>query len=375
MQDSKIHVGWLIGLCMLPLQVSAQVTVVSGVVALSSVDTQVSINATVNNKGKLLHQGTLSLTGDLLNQAIYQAEAGTLRLAGENQSLTSSLLKVGELKITNGYSKTLRGAFEVKNKLVLENGQLLVPRESQLILGEQAFVQNSSSNSYIQGFLYHRGTGEKFFPVGNESEYAPITLHRIEGDAPVVGVKYDPTSTQPYWNQRLLEGSYLGSTVTLSFLSQHPDYFYYPEQLEVQASTEQGGEGISLSARSSIINQPSIIISSEAPTNLPWLTVRFAVDNALEEVYVPNAFSPEAPDPNDQRIRVYGRFISLQNFRFGIQDAWGRWVYQTTSLEEAMVEGWPSTVPGSSFSQFRYILTGKFLSGASFQQSDLILKF
>lgn len=375
MQYSIICVGWLIGWCLYPLPVPAQLTVASGVVILSSPATQVSINTTLNIKGSLLHQGTLSVTGDLLNQGAYQAEEGTLQLAGEDQQLTSRELTLGELQITNGHRKTLRGAFEVKNKLVLENGQLLVPRESQLILGEQAFVQNSSSNSYIQGFLYHRGTGEKFFPVGNESEYAPITLHRIEGDEPVVGVKYDPASTQPYWNQRLLEGSYLGSMVTLSFLSQHPDYFYYPEQLEVQASTEQGGEAISLSAKSSIINQPSITISSEAPTNLPWLTVSFAVDNALEEVYVPNAFSPEAPDPNDQRIRVYGRFISLQNFRFGIQDAWGRWVYQTTSLEEAMVEGWPSTAPGSSSSQFRYILTGKFLSGASFQQSDLILKF
>lgn len=375
MGRKNIYTGLLINMVSIPTFLLAQVSIQQGIVALEGTTSQVSINTALTNRGDLIHQGNLALEEDLYNEGSYQATEGTLILQGKDQEVFSGTLTLKGLQITNGFTKTLTGTFEIQNHLTLENGLLSIPDDSKLIVSDQASVLKSSTESYVQGFLYHQGKGEKFFPIGNTNEYAPVTLHNIQGEAPVVGVKYHLTSHQPYWQQHVLDGTYQGSTVTLTFQSHDADFHFYQDQLEVLGTYGHDQSPAYFGNSFLNVNSSEFTISSRETTAMPWLTVGFALDKSSERVYVPNAFSPEASNPEDQRIRVYGALISLQNFQFGIQDAWGRWVYQTSSLEEAMTKGWPETAFVSSQSWYRYVLSGKFLSGSAFQRSDVIMKF
>jgi hypothetical protein len=366
----------LVGFISCSLPTISQVSIQQGVVSISSPFSQLIINSQLNNQGKLIHRGELIILADFYNYSEYKSIQGTLVLAAAaDQIVSSDTLALGTMRIVNGYSKTLDGNFQLQQKLVLEDGILFVPEKSQLTLLENAVISQSNQNSYIEGTLYHHGTGAKFYPIGNQNEYAPVTLDNVQGDASKVGMKYDPISGQPRWFQHLAEGTYEGSTVTVSFTSNNADYFSYSEQLTVMAGPGEDQVTTSIGARSIGTSDTKITLSSKEATAYPWITVGFVVDEAEEEVFVPNAFSPQASHLDDQGIKVYGRYLSSQNFQFGIQDTWGRWVYQTTSLEEAMNEGWSATTLSSSSSQFRYIISGKFISGRTFQRSDVIVKF
>lgn len=373
MNIQKIEI--LIGFLIITSSLEAQVTVSQGVVSIKNSTAQVSVNTTFTNRDKVVQQGELAVEGDVLNYADYQADEGILKLIGPDQLVYSDTQLLGEIHIANGHTKTLEGNFQVQQKLILEDGILSVPNKSQLTLLEDAVISQGNQDSYVDGGLYHQGTGAKFYPVGNQNEYAPVTLDNIRGDAPKVGMRYDPISGQPRWFQHLAEGTYEGSTVTFSFSSNNPDYFSYADQLTVMAGSDEDQATTSIGARFIETNSSQITVGSQEATALPWITIGFTVDETEEEVFVPNAFSPQATHLDDQNIKVYGRYLSSQNFRFGIQDTWGRWVYQTTSLEEAMNEGWSAATLSSSSSQFRYIVSGKFVSGRTFQRSDVIIKF
>nr|WKN36175.1 hypothetical protein K4G66_27800 [Tunicatimonas sp. TK19036] len=354
--------------------IQAQVIVQQGVVAMSGADSKVTINTSLVNQGTLIQEGELALDADLVNQSDFQAVKGVISLTGSDQIITSSSLKLGSLQIKNGYTKTLDGSFEILNKLILEEGKLTVPTASKLVLGEGAVVENSGPVSYIVGTLYHTGIGNKYYPIGSENEYAPIS-EQIHGVLPVVGVSFIKSGNKPFWHRTVISGDFQGSSSTVSFLSEDENFLFYQDQLVLLAAEELNSSRVALAPGSVIVDQSFFTVNSIETITLPWLTVGFAIDPELEDVFVPNAFSIEAPNPEDQCIKVYGKFISLENFQFGIQDAWGRWVYRTSSLDEAMSIGWQPSSLGGAYSKFRYVLIGEFLSGTTFRRSDVIMKF
>ena len=367
------HVATLIALLMPTLPMSAQVTLQQGSVKVNGVNALISSTASLINYGTIIHQGSLLIEKDLLNYGNYEATTSTIVLRGRNQRIVSDTLIIARLRVAGGGIKSLEGTVEVSNQLHLEQGLLRVDNRHRLALAGLATIIQSNEDSYVWGGVSHRGTGHKFFPVGTQGEYAPLTLTNVRGDRPLVQVQYVSTANRPAWLQTSLSGSYEGSPVTVTFLSQNPDHKFYPEQLRITAGNSPDQTRTIFDSGLPQLNLPSITLSSASPTALPWISVGFTFNESEEEVYIPNAFSSEAPNPEDRVIKVYGRYLSHNNFSFGIQDSWGRWLYQTTSLEEASTKGW--TTLGSSPAQFRYVVSGQFLSGNSFLHSDTIIKF
>ncbi len=358
-----------------PFSVLAQVIVQDGVLIISSENSVVYANEALTNQGKLIHQGKMYLQSNFINNANYEASQGTLMMSGNDQLISVGAAKLGGIEIYNGGNKKIAGDLEILNHLALEKGMLLIPIESKLMLSNEAAITQSSSSSYIQGYLYHRGNGEKFFPVGSANQYAPLTLNEVEGEEPVIGISYEPTQDKPYWKQTTFSGTYLGSTATVTFMSDNSDYLFYKDDLEILAQTEIKGSSTALGGEKIRVKDNLFTLSGIEKTSLPWITVGFDSNKLLERVFVPNAFSPGAPSTEDQGIKVYGKYISLKNFDFGIQDEWGRWVYRTTSLVEAMEAGWTAANTSSTATKYRYVVSGRYLSGKTFQQSDVIMKF
>lgn len=369
------HLCYLVFWLMVPNFSASQVVVQRGTVALTGTDARVTVNSNFVNRGTTIQQGALALQGDLLNYATYQATEGFILLNGLDQGIYTDSMTLKGLHISNGNSKHLDGIMEITDRLTLEDGLLDVPETSRLIIAAQGKIPVYSAKSYVSGFLYHRGLGEKTYPIGDQKTCAPVILHDIQGESPVVGVSFEPREATPFWHQRVLSGSYLGATATVSFENTNVDYSHYQEQLQLFGIEGVNQSRVALGAAGVNVGSERVELSSQISTTLPWIMVGYTADPDQEDLFVPNAYSPGAAHPDDQRIKVYGRFISHNNFWFGIQDSWGRWVYQTTSLEEATREGWFDPSPVSSSLGLRYVVSGQFLSGATFHRSDIINRF
>ena len=56
--------------------------------------------------------------------------------------------------------------------------------------------------------------------------------------------------------------------------------------------------------------------------------------------YIPEAFSPNASDPQNQTFRIFGEKISEEEFELQIYNRYGVIVYSTNSFAEANQVGW-----------------------------------
>jgi len=90
-----------------------------------------------------------------------------------------------------------------------------------------------------------------------------------------------------------------------------------------------------------------------------------------DELYVPNAFNPNAVNAENQVVKVYGNNVSDEGFFFKIVNRWGKVMYETKSFAEANTVGWNGVNNNTSEQQelnvFSYILRGKFIEGEEFQ--------
>lgn len=88
------------------------------------------------------------------------------------------------------------------------------------------------------------------------------------------------------------------------------------------------------------------------------------------ELYVPNAFNPNAINPENQVVKVYGNNVAEDGFYFKIVNRWGKVMYETKSFSEANMVGWNgvnnNTGESLELNVFTYLLRGKFIEGEEF---------
>jgi len=95
-----------------------------------------------------------------------------------------------------------------------------------------------------------------------------------------------------------------------------------------------------------------------------------------DELYVPNAFNPNAQNQENQVVKVYGNNIDESGFSFKIVNRWGKTMYLTNSFSEANTVGWDGVNNKNDeeleLNVFSYILKGRFLEGESFERVGTI---
>ncbi|MGB3848599.1 MAG: hypothetical protein WA958_01430 [Tunicatimonas sp.] len=266
------------------------------------------------------------------------------------------------------------------NRLSLTNGILQPSASSQLLIAPSSQITGGSAQSYVDGFLYHQGTGTKFYPVGRNGTYAPATLLNVTGDEPVMGMAYFSSpaidGTPFHWQVQTLSGTYAGSRAELTFTAPNADYAAYRDEIMVLGAETPGTDFTSLGQSTLSGQGDRFTISSDEPSALPLLTVGFDIPVNTQNLYLPNAFSASAPNPEDQCVKVYGQRISPNNFYLAIQDVWGNLMYETRSWEEASTTGWRGPIGSSEVAAtYRYLLKGEFIGGKGFQQSGIILHY
>ncbi|MEP2773219.1 MAG: gliding motility-associated C-terminal domain-containing protein [Fulvivirga sp.] len=149
---------------------SAQLVVPQGTTFRAGTNTLITTNNSVANRSAQFN--------------INQAGSGIV-LAGSNQAIsTTEDIVLPNLGITGGGIKTMDGVIAVTENLILDNGLVNTGNQLDLdlfVLGPNVSIDENGTNSYIVGPLVHLGGGDKFFPIGTASQYAPVVLYGITG--------------------------------------------------------------------------------------------------------------------------------------------------------------------------------------------------
>jgi hypothetical protein len=122
--------------------------------------------------------GTMVVNGAIDNRSnSSELIAADISLTGGDQALsTVSPVVLNSLTVDGGGTKTIQGTWEVQTTFDLINGLVtVVPGAKLAYSGTEPLT--GSADSYVNGQLYYRGSGQLFFPIGTSALYVPVTIN------------------------------------------------------------------------------------------------------------------------------------------------------------------------------------------------------
>ena len=355
-------------------------------------DAIITVNGDVLNEGVILNNGNFSVSSHWDNNGIYNGK-GTIILDGEEvQEFDNDSQNVYKLTIDGGGEKRLLTHLNLTKELSLIHG-ILTPHDGvRLSLTDSATVIDASADAYVNGALFYAGTGYKFFPVGKNGNYRPLELLDVSGINPMLRVEVVEANPQPnslddslntvseirYWQISNLSGTYNGSLVKLSVGSD--EGFEDLMGAVVAESPEVGGDFVSLgrSETSGDTNEGTVTSEDISTQEILALGIT-SLYSEDKSILVPSAFAPDAANPKDRRLIVFGNNIVEADFSFRIFNRWGKLVYETHSFAEASSIGWEGTNEESGemaqFGVYSYVLQARFDNGDIEKKAGTITLF
>ena len=118
-----------------------------------------------------------------------------------------------------------------------------------------------------------------------------------------------------------------------------------------------------------IIVQSNYTSAAQLPLNgcinSDTIEVRSISDNTL--LYVPNVFSPNAFDVENQKLKIYGDNLLDDGFKMVVYNKWGNLVYESNNLSETKSKGWDGGAKVEGV--YTYVIVGKFKNGKDVKES------
>ncbi|HTF20931.1 MAG TPA: gliding motility-associated C-terminal domain-containing protein [Chryseolinea sp.] len=346
---------------------------------------ELHVDGSVANSGFVQNQGELLVAGDWINTNVYQG-LGRLTLNGNTtQRLRNNGNSLYSLRISSLGRVDLQDNLTIDNRIELSQGVIHVSTPYSLTTANSATVAGGSSASFVEGPLISRGTGYKFMPIGKNGRYYPVEMLDVTGVEPVVQVEafedmsafrlagYGRTLSAVYWQQSVLSGTYTGSPMTIGY------------DLPV---TADAGLDIFQSAEASELFTPVGNTTAAYESALDKITTANAVTGTLflignrinvapgeASFYFPTSLSPDAANPDNRSLRVYGEQLISEGFLFVVYNRWGQRVYESRSLEEMSTQGWSGQQQAGGIltsGAYPYLLKAKRKTGEAMEQKGLI---
>lgn len=334
------------------------------------------------NNGVFQNNGNFALEGNWLNQNVYQG-TGVVMLQGVDQIISNNNQDMEKLVIDGGGLKTLRTKLTIKNEIDFNSGILIVNDNDTLCMGTNSKVNGGSLLSYVDGAMITQGTGYKFFPVGKNGKYHPVELLDIEGLAPSVEIEVFenlpeiktsiPTTVfqDIYWTRKTIDGTFNNSIITLA----------YNVQESINLSRLVLAEGKDLT--SEFLVRDNLTIQSTGDYSIinstRGLTENVFVLGELENdppkpYYLSTTLSPNAVNPDNRTVKVFGDNNNPTDFYFEVFNRWGLKIYETTSYATMIREGWDGKQNGTSLPSGLYPYSVKYIdsTGKSTQNKGFI---
>lgn len=387
MSDIKKYISILV-MCSVWSSGLAQLTNNGQVISITGA-IPVIVKGAVATTGTFANDGELTVEGDWLNSGGYTSNTGRLMLTSDiAQSMTHNGDVFYNLDLLGIGVKTLTDSAKITNVLTLTTSLLNINTNGNLLIQSTGDIVGATSLSYINGLLYHEGIGLKNFPIGTQSNYLPVILEDVLGVNPILGIQVIEPNLNPvagsglesvsgirYWELIRKSGVFDGSIITLS-IGTDENTATGIENIVVAESNILGGpfinigqSNISLDPANSFVTSTQLILGS-------YFTIALSGEGSVDDIFVPNAFSLLSTNPDDQVIKVYGSFISPDDFSFSVYNKWGGVIFETTDLDLMATTGWTginvNTGEQVAFGVFTYTIQGKLISGRAFDKIGTI---
>jgi hypothetical protein len=355
--------------------------------SLIHVNGKITVNGSLTNTGTVENNGVVEVSGNYNNQQTYTGP-GKLVLTGNSvQTITTNNEPVNTLKIEGNGSVVVKNDLYIKDSLVLVNVVITPDPGVKIILDANAKIGGGSEDAHINGMLYQQGSGQKFYPVGKNGVYAPLTIDNLSGTDPVVGIELsnpnpnqkndlsmENVSRYKMWSIEVLSGTFDGSTITLAF--DESDSIVDLEKVLVAEADSLTGYFKSAGKSSAQYTTGK----SGTVTSLKAITGKyFTVGNEPLDLryFIPTALSPDASNIEDKVVKIYSPDVSEEySFLFRIYNKWGNLVYQTESYIEASTIGWDGKNFRSGNDEepgiYTFTVRGSFKSGRPFTKTGTI---
>lgn len=340
------------------------------------------VEGDIHNDGYLLNDGHLGFTGDWKSEGTYKG-TGVLDACGHGtQRIFHFNQKVSELLINGWGTKYINGKIMISRAFQLTAGIIHVSPGDELRLKENAAISGGSMDSFVDGPITVEGTGYKFFPVGKNGTYAPIEFLDVQGKspeysvevfekAPVISVEDIIIRNGLYWERKDLEGTFGGSTLAIQY---DPLNFQDRGNMVVLAGNDWDSPFIKITeAEHSAETRKLITLTS---TTAPILMLgEFSSQWRGGDLYLSTALSPNALNPDNRRIKIFGERLADEQFHFSVFDRWGNIVFENTSLGYMTRNGWDGrSRAGQALltGTYPYRLTAFDKTGKHFQKKGVI---
>lgn len=374
---------WMALLSISPIS-QAQLTNNGQTIALSGGATMI-VKGNLSNSGTLSNNGTLTVEGNWDNSGTYNEQNGTVNLNSNNrQRIQHGGQAFFNLVLRGSGEKVASDQFQIVNALDLSNSLVTTEGEG-ILIRSSGIINNPSANAYINGLLFHEGTGLKFFPIGKNGLYLPVTLEDVMGTMPIIGLEaFEPNpntatsdeveevSTLRYWQLTQQAGTFDGSLVSLP-INGDEDIVNNAEP-----NTLLIAEADALNAPFRSIGQSDIDLTLGSITSLNPVTGTFITIGIekVETFFVPNVLSSQAFEADDRVAKVYGDAIAAEDFSFRVYNKWGTLIFESDDLTAMQQEGWRGNDQNSNeelpLGVYTYVMKGRFINGKSFNQTGSI---
>jgi hypothetical protein len=302
----------------------------------------------LQNQGFVRNNGTLSVHGNFQNSGIYQG-LGTVELSGSSlQQIFTNKQAIDHL-IVNSAGVSVVDKLIINQSLTLSNGKVLVGSDDTLFVNSHAVIYGGSSNSFIDGPLTISGTGYRYLPVGKGSTFLPLEFTDVKGITPAFEISVrenlpalTPTgviSVAPYYFiKKDLTGFFEKSSITLSLQNYSPeDQVVVLHGRDLDSPMEIASGEI---LHDNSWDQYKLSATSELSGNVFGIAKYEAPPHVENKFYVSTTITPNASNPENRFVKIFGTELQEDDFVFEVFDRWGKDVFSSHSLEQMTREGW-----------------------------------
>jgi len=343
---------------------------------------EVHAPANFNNTGFFQNNGSFFLSGNWTNSSTYQG-TGLVSFEGINQTINNNNQSIEDVSINGGGLKTLQGLLTITGSIDFNDGLFIVSDTDTLLLDEDCLVNGGSASSYVEGALFSKGTGYKFFPVGKNRKYHPVELLEIKGIDPLLAIEVEEdlpnvkTSGKAtiqrdiYWTRKTISGFFEDSPITLGYTTNTSINQLRIVIAEAAQVTDEFSiiENVTFQTNNSL----DVVGSRKALTGNIFALGELLVDPPRQQ-YLSTTLSPNGQNPANRVIKVFGDNPDPSYFLFEVFNRWGVKIFESQSYASMSTDGWDGKQKGTQLSSGTYPFSLRMTDafGNPFQRTGFI---
>lgn len=311
-----------------------------------SAGTILSVTDSLVNNGTITNNGNMVMGGVWYNLGTYNPGTGEITFNSPTgsgpQIINHNNQAFTKLRISGGGSKLILADLTIVEELILNDGVINNEDNHKVTFNSGAIITGGSDESHINGPVYHQGTGDKLFPVGNGLTYLPVELlgittssevgvNMIEFSAPQsfeFNTELSAVSDKRYWEVDVVNGLLTGAKISLPL---NGDEGFTPNAPTTQYVIAQSSdspiefESLGQSNFSGSTSSGKIVSNQEVTANLVSIGI------LSEGIVVFNAISADGDERN--AILKISNITLFTNNKVSIFNRWGDKVFEVKGYD------------------------------------------